>query len=62
MHSDRNRAYLRNKKPRVRGDVQEWTGVDEAANVLPVDIELRAKGALSAETLKQLGRWSPLVL
>jgi hypothetical protein len=54
-----------NVKPRghnISSGIARWTGIDPAAHVLKCPIALTSTGALTAATLKALGKWKPHLL
>ena len=60
------KAILRTTRPPPGGgissDVSEWTRVDPAAHVLNIKPMLTKSGALTAATLKALGKWKPHIV
>ena len=52
-------------KPKGKGvstQLERWSGVDPAANVLSIKPALTKNGALTAATLKSLGKWKPHIV
>jgi len=60
------KAILRKAKPppgrTVSADVSRWTGTDPTAQILKLNLELTATGALTADSLRALGTWKPVVI
>jgi hypothetical protein len=60
------KAILRKAKPppgrAVSADVSRWTGIDPTAHVLKLQLDLTASGALTADSLRALGSWKPVVI
>jgi len=66
IDSKDGKAILRKTKPPpgkgVSADVTRWTGIDPTAHILKVPVALTSTGALTAETLRVLGKWKPTII